>query len=91
MHGKVLGTGMGLVPLRVIRSLQSAHDGHAHLSAQVGVFAIGLLPTSPARVTEDIHIGCPESKSLVAAVGTTLVEHTVFSTRFVGHGIEYLI
>ena len=91
VYGKVLGAGVRLVPLRVVRSLDASYDGDAHASAQVRVFTVRLLSASPARVAEDVHVGRPEGESLVAPVGTSLVGHAVLGACFVGHGIEHLI
>ena len=41
-------------------ALETAHYSEAHLSSQIGVFAISLLTTSPAGITEDIDVGRPE-------------------------------
>ena len=75
VHGEVLGTGQQLqVAIAVgqgsaveLHALQTAHHGDAHAAGQPRVFAVGLLSASPAWVTEDVDVGRPKGKSLVAA------------------------
>ena len=72
MHGKVLGTGQQLLIVAqrltiVAVALQATHHSKTHLRRQEGVFAIGLLSSTPTRVAEDIDIGCPERQTLIAA------------------------
>ena len=61
MHGIVLGTGMRL-DVFVIIALHTQYGLHAQYGIHVGIFTAGLLSASPARITEDIHVGTPESQ-----------------------------
>ena len=71
VYGKVLGTGQQFLviayPLTIIgHSLQTTYDSQSHLSCKERVLAIGLLTTTPAWVTENINVRCPERQTLVA-------------------------
>ena len=67
MHRIVLGAGEQLtvfadaeVLAMISHALQAAHYGESHHRGKVGVFAVGFLSASPAWVTEDIDVRCPE-------------------------------
>ena len=73
MYGKVLGAGQQLAVFAdtqvftvIANTLQSTYYGQSHLRGQIGVFAIGLLSTSPSRITEDVDVRSPERQTLVA-------------------------
>ena len=59
MNGKVLGTCMRLVILRVV-ALHTEHHSQSHAGTEVRVLAVGFLSTSPTRVAEDVHVWSPE-------------------------------
>ena len=61
VHGIVLGTGMRLDVLVVV-SLHTQYGLHAQYGIHVGIFTTGLLSASPTGVTEDVHVGTPESQ-----------------------------
>ena len=89
MHGKVLGAGGGLE--RIALALKSLDKAHAAARGQVGIFAIGLMAASPARVAEYVHVGRPEGQSLVyvpVAVTRVLV---VLGARFDRDGVAYAL
>ena len=64
MNGEVLGAAGGFQVVGVV-PLQPFHKGHAQPGRQAGIFAVGLLTASPARIPEQVHIGAPEGQSLV--------------------------
>ena len=73
VYGKVLGTSQQLTVFAdtqvftiIANTLQSTYYGQSHLRGQIGIFAVGLLSTSPARIAEDVDVGCPERQTLVA-------------------------
>src|ERR1700736_1340177 len=58
VYGEMFGGGnrpeeAGVVPL------QAGDEGYTHTCGEEGVFAIGLLPASPARVSEDVDVRRP--------------------------------
>ena len=61
VHGIVLGTGMRL-DVFVVIALHAQYGLHAQHGIHVGIFTTGLLSASPTGVTEDIHVGTPESQ-----------------------------
>src|SRR5438105_14260216 len=50
---------------RVI-SLQAAYERYGEPSCQKRVFAVGFLPSAPARITENVDVGRPDRESRVA-------------------------
>ena len=72
VYGEVLGASQEFFvtvnyPLSTIcHALQTTHHCQTHLCCKIGVFAVCLLSASPARVTEDIDVRCPERKTLVS-------------------------
>ena len=70
MHRKMLGAGRRfqvflLFVLRRAGSLQALHIGHAKAGGQIRVLSVGLMPSSPSGVPENIHVRRPEGQSLV--------------------------
>ena len=90
MHGKVLGGGIQLAVDRVV-PLQTAHEGDAHAAGKVGVFAVSLLATPPARVAEDVDVGRPVGQSLIAGMRAFAQKLMMFGTRFVTDGARNLL
>ena len=70
VYGKVLGRGDGAVIARVV-TLQSGNKSHPQARGKKGVFAIGFLAASPARIAKDVDVGRPEVEALedVAVAG----------------------
>ena len=97
VHGKVLGTGQQLVvPARVggftvPHALQTVDHRQSHALRQVWVLAVCLLTAAPARVTEDIDVGCPERQSLVAAYLTLALCLLILHTRLVAGSVKAAI
>ena len=97
VHGEVLGARQQLPiffpqPLSIIGiALQSSHHRQTHLRSQEGIFAISLLTTSPAGITEDIDIRCPERETLVALDIPTALGLLSLHTCLVAHGRKHLM
>ena len=98
VYGIVLGAGEEFAVFAhtevfavVAHTLQAAHHGEAHLRGEVGVFAVGLLAASPAGVTEDIDVRCPERQALVALDISRLFGLTGFYTGLVADSGEDLV
>ena len=91
MHSIVLGTGMKLEVLVLagfasqICTLQATNHPQSHLGVHEWVFTIGLLTTSPARVAEDVDVGCPERQTTIALEFILASGHCVLGTRLVAH------
>ena len=86
----MLGASVCLIIIRII-ALQSAGYGYTHLLGQVRVLAIGFHTPSPARVTEDIDIRGPESKTFVTVVLLVFLVLVVFGTGLVADHREGLV
>ena len=67
VHGIVFGGGDGLEILGVDRPGAPLRT-HAEAAGEEGIFAVGFLAASPARIAKDIDVGRPEGESLVEAV-----------------------
>ena len=66
MYGIMFSTSMELVDSKVRKvTLQSIHYSQSHDGSQVGVFTVGFLATSPPRVTENVYVRSPESKTCI--------------------------
>ena len=62
-------------------------DGHA--SGEEGILAIGLLSTTPARISENIDIWSPESESGIDAANIVARKKVVFGACLIADGIPY--
>ena len=72
--------------------MQTQNDGYTHASGKIGVFAVGLLAATPARVAEDVDVGGPESETLVAFQPVLGVfEMVMFGACLVRYHIECFI
>ena len=93
VDGIVLSAGPQLAVLGALGALQAAHDLFAHDGGQVGVLAIGLLTTSPARVAEDVHVGGPHAEAVELLVLAAQVVHAVvvLCTEFGAGNVKHLI
>ena len=67
MHGVVFRASVSLEVVLVV-ALHTQHGLNAQNACQIRVLAASLLTASPARVTEDVHIGAPECQFGVARV-----------------------
>ena len=59
MHGEVLGRGDHAIVVRIV-ALHAGNEGHAHAAGEERILAVGLLAAAPARIAEDVNVGCPE-------------------------------
>ena len=46
-----------------IVALNAGDKGHAQTAREIPIFPVGLLAAAPTRVTKDIEVGGPKSKS----------------------------
>ena len=60
MDGVMFGTCEKFVIFVRTVALKALDHAQAHASVHVGVFTVGLLTASPARVTEHVDIRSPE-------------------------------
>ena len=63
VHDEVLRGRDGEV-VAGVRALHSRHVRYRHLRGEERVLAVGFLTAPPARVTEDIDVGCPEVEAV---------------------------
>ena len=98
VYGIVLGAGVGLVVAGIV-SLHAQDGLEAQDTGQIRVFPAGFLAATPARVTEDVHVGAPEGEFRIAGVvghAHRHVEDVVVGAVPVGTGLvgylgEYLV
>src|SRR6267378_2470696 len=72
--------------VRVV-ALQAGNEGHADAAGEVGIFTIGFLAASPARVAKNINIRRPKAEAVIAAGVSMLdgvVEYKYFSRPALG-------
>ena len=98
VYGKVLGTSQQLTVFAdtqvftiIANTLQSTYYGQSHLRGQIGIFAVGLLSASPARITEDVDVGGPKRQTLVAFNVARALSLLGFYTSLVTNSSEYLV
>ena len=71
----------------VVIALKSEYGSLAHYGCEERIFAIGLLASSPTRVSEDVYVRCPEGQSIVLLVQSFPDCLIVFCTSLIGnHG-----
>ena len=80
VHGKVLRAGCGLHIFAV--SLHSLDERDAEAGGQIRILAVGLMSAAPSRITENIHIRCPEGQALVDITVSAAALHVVLRTAF---------
>ena len=91
MDGIMLSTSPEFAILGSLRSLQATHYGASHLGGEIWILTVCLLSTSPARVTEDIHIRSPYRESMETGnITTFLLEFIPLGTHLIRCGIENL-
>jgi hypothetical protein len=81
MHRKVLQCRVDSSAVFVI-SLKPLDISRSGESGQIRVFAVGLMPSSPPRVAEDIDVRRPEGKPLIDAGSAESAVAVVFGSRF---------
>ena len=99
MYSKVLGTCQEFSVLSftsifnvsvTLCTLQTTYYGQSHLGGQVGVFTVGLLSASPAGITEDVDVGCPERQALILSDASILSCDVVLGSCFIAGSQECL-
>ena len=76
------------LPRGEVGALQAADNGEAHALGEVRVLAVGLLSTAPARVAEDVDIGCPHAGALVTLHRSGMARLSVLDAHLIGHLVE---
>jgi len=86
VNGIVFRSGNGLEVMRVL-ALKSGDKSDAESSGEEGIFAVGFLAASPARITKDVDVRGPEGETVVAA--SVVVENgvVIFGTGFGGDDV----
>ncbi len=82
---EVLRGGVDLAILRIV-TLQALHEGDAHSRSEPGIFAVGFLSATPARIAEDIDVGRPERQALIALAQTATLELMMLGARLIADG-----
>ena len=90
VHRKVLGAGQGLGVARIV-ALESLDEGDSQASGQKRIFAIRLLAASPARIADEVDVGCPEGEAVVLSVQAAADGVMIFGARLGGDGIGDLV
>ena len=86
VHGVMFGRADGFQIVWVV-ALQAGNESKGKMAGEERVFAVGFLPTAPARIAEDVDVGRPEGETVIAAgvvVGDGVV---VFGARFGGNDV----
>ena len=86
VHGVVLGAGPQFAVFAVFGALQTLHHHLAHHTGQIGVFAVGLLSASPARVAEDVDVGGPHAQRVEFLILSAIVHALVVLGAHLGAG-----
>ena len=63
-------------------ALKSLYEGHAETGRKIRIFSVGLMASSPSRVTEDIDVRAPECKSLIDVPVALFARSIVLGTGF---------
>src|SRR5690606_20684430 len=87
VYCEVLCTSRGF-EIVFILALQPLDEPHAETACQIRVFSVGLMPASPARITEDIHVWRPEGETLVDIRVAEFLLHVVLRTAFRRDGVS---
>jgi hypothetical protein len=77
VNGIMFRSGYGLEVLGIV-ALKAAHERHAQAASEIWIFAVGLLPPTPARIAKDIDVWRPErqaevSRSIVVSDGVVVL------------------
>ena len=83
VDGVVLGRGDRFQIVWVV-ALQASDKGNAEAAGEEGIFAVGFLAASPARIAKDVDVWRPESETKVAAGVVEGDGVIVFGTGFGG-------
>jgi len=90
VNGEVFGSGDGFEVARVV-ALEAGDEGYTEAAGEEGIFTVGFLAASPARIAKDVDVGRPEGEAVVAAgivVGDGVVK---FGAGFGGNGVGYAV
>ena len=87
----VLGTSPQFSVFCCFRTLQTFHHLHAHHGSEIRVFTISFLTSSPTRIAEDVHIGCPHTQAVELLILTTILNHAfvVLCTKLCAGSIKH--
>ena len=86
VHGEVLWGRNHAVVIRIV-ALHAFDKVHAYLRCKERIFAVGLLPASPARIAKDVDVWRPEGQAVVDGVIVVAQGFVVFGSRLGGdHG-----
>ena len=89
VNSKMLGSSHKFEIFWII-TLQPFDKRNSHSGSEKRIFTVGFHTASPARITKNIDIGCPESQSLINSPFSTMRVIIVFSAGFVRNGISYV-
>src|SRR5450755_2488770 len=91
VYGVMLGGGNDAIVLRVV-TLHAGDKRNSQASRQEGVLSKGFLPTSPARITEDVNVRSPEIEALedvaIPVMQTLDVLDSPFGADHNGHTVN---
>ena len=88
VHSIVFGAGRCFHHFPV--TLYALHEFHTESGGQIRVLTVSLMASSPAGVTENIHIGRPESQSFVNIPVSMFGILIVLCAAFCGYDIAHL-
>src|SRR5580698_1640965 len=88
VDGVVLRSGDGAVILGIV-ALQALDEGGAKRRGQIGVFAVGLLATSPAWIAKDINIWRPDGEPEINGVDVMADGFVVLGAGLDGDDLAY--
>ena len=88
VNGKMLCAGSGFHDLSV--TLQTSYICLAVFGCKERIFAISLMTSAPSRVSENVDVGSPESKSLVNVPVIVFCVNVVFCPRLGGGDVSRL-
>src|SRR5262249_59389091 len=71
-----------------VATLKTFYELNTHSRGQIRIFAIGLLTSSPSRISEDVDIGTPECQSFVSSVIALTNRVVILCARFGGDHIR---
>ena len=83
VNGIVFRSGNGLEVMEIL-ALKAGDKSDAESCGEEGIFAVGFLPASPARIAKDVDVGGPEGETVVAAGVVVESSVVIFGTGFGG-------
>src|SRR6185437_7246515 len=88
VHGKVFRSGDDAEVVRV-GALHAWEEGDGQAAGEEGVLAVGLLAAAPARVAEDVDVGCPEGEAEELLVLIVADSFVVLGASFGGDDLGF--